>query len=116
MVRNHPADHAFDALADPDRRQLLFALLTTTPADPTLDPVDPVIDDPTTGDHTATRLQLQHMHLPKLAEMGVIDWDGETDTVAKGPHWDDIAPLLRVLHDHRDELPDDWLSELSPET
>lgn len=40
--------------------------------------------------------------------MAVIDWDRENDQISKGENWDEIAPLLQLLQDHQDELPDSW--------
>lgn len=51
------------------------------------------------------KAELQHNHLPKLAEAGCIDWDAETQTIRRGPNFDEIALLLRLIDDHRDELP-----------
>jgi hypothetical protein len=52
---------------------------------------------------------MRHTHLPKLASAGFIEWDPETNTVQQGPRFEDIRPLLELMHDHADELPDDWL-------
>ena len=49
------------------------------------------------------------MHLPKLEDMGYISWDRNTNEISKGPAWDDIAPLLKLIYDHQDELPKGWL-------
>ncbi|WP_254768047.1 ArsR family transcriptional regulator [Salinilacihabitans rarus] len=51
---------------------------------------------------------LQHHHLPKLVDTGYVVRDEETRTVRRGPQFDEVAPLLRVLHDDRDVLPGDW--------
>ena len=45
----------------------------------------------------------------KLEEMGYISWDRTTNKIKKGPEWDDIAPVLKLMHDHQDELPEGWL-------
>lgn len=37
------------------------------------------------------------MHLPKLAAHGYIDWDEETWQVTRGPKFEELRPLLRVL-------------------
>ena len=53
--------------------------------------------------------ELFHIHLPKLEEMGYITWDQNTNQISKGPKWDEIAPLLQLIYNHQDELPDKWL-------
>lgn len=100
-------ENLFDALADPHRRQLLVAVLNSNPQDG--DAIDP-LDELTYSENEADRLRtaLVHKHLPKLDEMGYIEWDTENGTFSKGPRWDEIAPLLELIHEHRDELPDDW--------
>lgn len=52
--------------------------------------------------------ELYHNHLPALDAAGFIDWDPETDAVTRGPYYEDIRPLLQLMHDHQDELPEDW--------
>jgi hypothetical protein len=41
--------------------------------------------------------------------MGFIEWDRNSDETSKGPNWRDIAPLLVLVRDQQEELPDDWL-------
>lgn len=114
MVGTRLASRAFETLANPYRRQLLLALFDENPQDDDdLDPLDLLTDGETIDDLAVTRLELTHSHLPKLADMGFIEWDREVGELSKGPNWKEIAPLLRLMHEHRDELPDEWLSGLS---
>jgi len=53
--------------------------------------------------------ELVHKHLPKLDDMGYISWNQATNKISKGPNWDDIAPILKLMYDNQDELPDGWL-------
>ncbi|WP_415379679.1 ArsR family transcriptional regulator [Halosimplex sp. TS25] len=99
-------DEMVDALADVQRRTLLVALLEHNPqAD------RPVVvgDGGTEAIEVKQLIQMKHVHLPKLAEYGFIDWDEDAHEVAKGPNFDEIRPLLELLDDHADELPADWL-------
>ncbi|WP_169316556.1 hypothetical protein [Haloferax elongans] len=52
---------------------------------------------------------MHHVHLPKLRQMGIIESSGEQSHVSRGPHFDDIVPLLRIIDTYRDELPTDVL-------
>lgn len=52
---------------------------------------------------------MNHVHLPKLADLGFIEWDSERHEVKKGPNFDEIRPLLELLDNHKDELPDAWV-------
>lgn len=98
------------ALANPYRRQLLVALLKHNPQeDNAIDPLNAVA--PTETEPERLRIELVHNHLPKLADAGYIDWEKDGGKLSKGPSWDEISPLLRLVHEHRDELPDGWLRE-----
>jgi len=110
-------DRAFDALADPYRRQLLLALAEANPQqDDDLDPLGLLQAGESTDDVGVTRVELRHVHLPKLADAGYVEWDRESGDLSTGPEWEEIAPLVRLLADHRDELPDGWLSGSASDT
>ncbi|MFC6952288.1 transcriptional regulator [Halorubellus litoreus] len=103
---NRSFDEILDAFGHVQRRKLLRALLIHNPQDD--DPA--VIDVDESVEEEFTRfLEMRHVHLPKLADYGFIVWDRETNEVSKGPNFDEIRPLLALLVDHEDELPDDWL-------
>jgi hypothetical protein len=52
--------------------------------------------------------QLFHIHLPKLAAMGYVEWDRAAGTVRAGDRFAEIAPLLRLIDTHATGLPDGW--------
>lgn len=99
-------DEALDALAHVQRRKLLVALLDHNPQNdtPELD-----LDSADDSDTVERLIEMEHVHLPKLVEYEFIEWDREKNEVAKGPKFDEIRPLLELLTDHVEELPDDWL-------
>lgn len=99
-------DDMVDALADVQRRKLLVALLDHNPQDDT--PVV-VAESDSEVDAVERLVTMQHVHLPKLAEMGFIEWHPERHEVEKGPKFDEIRPLITLLAEHEDELPPDWL-------
>ncbi len=99
-------DEMLDALADRQRRTLLVALLEHNPQNDA--PV--VVDDSEEGaDRVQRLLRMEHVHLPKLEEYGFVEWRQDADEVVKGPHFEEIRPLLELLESHGDELPSDWL-------
>ena len=57
------------------------------------------------------RIAMAHTHLPKLDDMGIVEWDREAKELATGPTWDELEPLLRWMDENRDELPEGWLPE-----
>lgn len=104
-------ERVLDAFGHRYRRRLLVALARENPQDD---------DDPQeaeealgivgeTADDSRVELRLRHVHLPKLSEYGYIEWDRETGDISTGPNWDEVEPMLQLLDDHADELPDDWL-------
>ena len=97
---------SLSALADPYRRQLLVALLDHNPQDDTdRDPLDILSE---ADEAEVLESELVHTHLPKLDDMGFISWDRDSNNISKGPNWDENAPVLILIHDHKDELPDGW--------
>ncbi len=99
-------DDALDALAHVQRRKLLVALLDHNPQDDS-----PVVIAPHETDAEAMMriMKMDHVHLPKLVDYGFIEWDRDKNEVAKGPNFDEIRPMLELLDDHHDELPESWL-------
>lgn len=107
MMETSRWDDILDALSSRYRRQLLVGLLAHNPQDERdVDPLDSFEDD-TEAD--AAEVQLIHRHLPKLADMGFIEWDREAGDISRGPRWEDIAPVLRLVEEHEHELPEGWL-------
>jgi hypothetical protein len=100
-------DENLRTLANSYRRQLLVALLEHNPQeDDDRDPLDVVADS---DEPDVLETELVHRHLPRLEEMGYIVWNRETNEISRGPKWAEIAPLLELIHNHRDELPANWL-------
>ncbi|WP_435349270.1 helix-turn-helix domain-containing protein [Haloarchaeobius sp. HRN-SO-5] len=99
-------DRAFDALSHPTQRRILMLLSERNPRDE----VEFSFEDIATeeDDLELFTSELYHAHLPKLAEEGYIEWDADARTVRRGWNFDEIAPLLHLLHEHQDELPDGW--------
>ena len=100
-------DTALDVLANKVRRRLLVALLEHDPQDAT---GPQILSDGEMGDkdRESLRIAMFHSHLPKLEEEGFIEWDRDSNSVHKGTHFGAIRPLLELLQNHSDELPDGW--------
>lgn len=99
-------DQLFDVMANEYRRQLLLALAEHHQDDGAVVrvPDDVAASD---ADRQTLETELYHAHLPKLADGGFIEWDRETDAVRKGPRFEDIYPVVELLSNYEDELPDD---------
>lgn len=87
-----------DAVRHEDRRLILFALRDTERWQPSA--ADFSGDRALVGE-PAVPADLYHQHLPRLADMGLIEWDRETHQVRRGPGYDRIRPLLDYLHDYQ---------------
>lgn len=96
----------FDILSHPARRRLLVALDAQNPRDE-----DDLASNSIAGDGENLELleqEMYHSHLPKLEEAGFINWDRDRGTITRGPRFEEIEPLIKLMNDHQDELPDDW--------
>ncbi|CQR48877.1 MULTISPECIES: DUF7344 domain-containing protein [Haloferax] len=99
-------DEAFDALGNVHRRRLLLGLRRRRRAR-----LDAATRDAAVGggrDPDRLKVELFHVHLPKLADAGFVEWNRRRGSVACGPRFDEIEPLLRLLDEHAGELPDEW--------
>lgn len=93
-------DATFDALADGDRRLLLSKLAASSDPDEPLSVPGDVAELVAGGtDRRTVALRFQHVHLPKLTDLGYVTWDRSTGTVQTGPAFDDLRPLLAVVMD-----------------
>lgn len=102
-------DAMFDMLSNTHRRRILLAVADHNPRNEDELTQDGVAPDKTDDQRLEQlKIGLHHTHLPKLAEKGYIEWNPDTQTIRRGPNFDDIAPLLKLMDDHDDELPDDW--------
>ncbi|WP_433633298.1 hypothetical protein [Halomicrococcus sp. NG-SE-24] len=93
----------FDLLRKSQRREVLLALIDQ-------EAPDIIVHDGGGLDIDATysgacKLQLEHCHLPKLAEHNVIVWDRETNTITKGSQFGAIEALLRVSQNEDNDVP-----------
>ena len=98
-------DELFDVLSNSSRRRILTALVDADPrAEPEFGIAEFARDDRRDDDLA----RLHHTHLPKLDDAGVIEWNRHSQTIERGPRFDDIAPLVELLLDRQEELPANW--------
>jgi len=96
----------FDALSHPYRRRILLLISEHNPRDEDeFSVVELATED---DDLELLTTELYHAHLPKLSQSGYIEWDEDIHSIRRGPNFDEIAPLLRLIDDHQDELPAGW--------
>lgn len=95
-------DHIAEALGSQARRCILIELLDHNPVN---QPETVAKNDARETDEL--EVQLIHAHLPKLDNMGYIVWDRDNGTVVKGPNWEEIESVVRLLSDNREQIPSD---------
>ena len=103
---NRSFDEMLHLLSKVQRRKLLVALLDHNPQD---DSPRVVGESATETGALSSMIEMHHAHLPKLEDYGFIVWDRDSNEVSKGPEFGEIRPLLELLRDHEDELPDGWI-------
>ena len=97
-VSSDAIDSMMDALESRTRRVILATLLDTT--ETSLATLERRVND------EKDRIMLYHIHAPKLADAGYIEWDSDTDTVSKGPKFSEVEPLVRLLKEYNAEFPE----------
>lgn len=103
-MASHVLDEQFEMVSNVHRRRLLLSLLVHNPQPDR--PAEPDRSD-RAADERALTIELRHVHLPKLAAAGYVEWDRSTGTVIKGPRFDELEPLLTLLRENHEELPSD---------
>lgn len=98
-------DELFIALSDRHRRRILVSLLESNSSQTLTIPEGVYRGD---TEIQALHMALFHTHLPKLSEMGFVDWNRGSHVVTRGPRFEKIGPFLEVLYDNRAALPDGW--------
>ncbi|WP_129116135.1 DUF7344 domain-containing protein [Halegenticoccus tardaugens] len=104
-------DRMFDALSHLYRRRVLLPLSNYSPRDKADLPIDELVTED--DDLEQLTVALYHTHLPKLAKAGYIDWDKDTGTIRRGPHFEEASQYLSQVYDHEDEEEDTSRIEVS---
>lgn len=100
MLMCPEVDRAFEQLSSRYRRLIL--LLLKRGAVETVD--DAIARTEREGN---AEIALVHTHLPKLAEFGYVEWNRDTRALSKGPHFEEIEPLIELIEENHEELPYD---------
>lgn len=82
-------DEIYEALASVERRHVLERLRESDSVD-----VASLTDG---DDDTHVRIQYHHVHLPKLDDHGIVEWDRERNEVSRGPAFDQAERLAESL-------------------
>ena len=115
VQQKETVNHLFDALTDGTRRQIVRFLRerSGSVSEATLaeglagESDDQHADDDSASTVRQLRVELRHVHLPKLAESGLVIWDDQSDsvTLSQHPAYDTTGlPDLLTAGEH-DSLP-----------
>lgn len=86
-----PLEDALEALSNVHRRRLLLELRDDNPRGEV--PLSSL--ETTHGERLA--IEMTHVHLPKLERSGYVEWDRETETVHRGPQFEELDLLLDAV-------------------
>lgn len=92
---------ALDALRNPRRRRLLARLHDTAPG------ASVEVAELHDGDDDFA-IALYHVHLPKLEAAGYVEVTRHPMVVYRGPNFEEVAAVMRVLEANASELPGEW--------
>ena len=98
-------DTVFKALSSEPRRQLVVSLLDTGPGR-SVDLPECATMPNVPPEPAPFRLELCHVHLPMLADMGFITFETEPFVASRGPNFDEVAVVFEALHEKSTEMPD----------
>lgn len=100
-------ERIFTALHDRLRRRLLIALLKQESHSGRIIVPEEIHE----GEKELDELQVElfHEHLPLLEDANFINWDRNTHEVATGSDFSHIRPVLELLHNSQENLPDGWV-------
>lgn len=95
-VSSEAIDSMMDALKSRTRRVILITLLDT--AETSIADLDRRVT------RQEDRIQLYHVHVPKLADAGYVEWDADTEVITRGPNFSEAEPLVRLLKSYDAEF------------
>ncbi|WP_226483265.1 hypothetical protein [Natrinema amylolyticum] len=94
-----------EALADESRRMVIYSLLDV-PKERRL-PLPEAAQSPNVStDPETLQLQLEHHHLPKLADAGYIRWEHDPFCVQRGPCYEEVEIVFEQMIESLDQFPE----------
>jgi len=97
-ARELSIDAAFEVLADRYRRGIIRRLRAsggTATIDQLVDSVLEEVDTTASPGPQVVRVRLHHVHIPKLRDVGLVEWDADSGAVHYRPH-ELVEELLAV--------------------
>lgn len=97
-------DELHRILASQERRMVLYSLLDV-PDERRLPLPEAAMAPQTSVDSERLSVQLQHRHLPKMDDAGYVRWEREPFRVQRGPCFEEVQAVFRLIHDSIDRFP-----------
>lgn len=94
----------FRGLADEDRRHIIYSLLQSDGGTATVSGLTQEIATQS-NDREQVRLRLYHCHLPKLKELGIVDYDWRSGDVVLTEGAKTLRPVLEAPTDEEETPP-----------
>lgn len=94
-----PLDDVFEVLADRQRRHVIKYLLECDPPVTTREIADALQSRDQVGSvekHRELRISIHHIHLPKLDENGIVDYDSEANQVVDWENVESMEPYIDI--------------------
>jgi hypothetical protein len=95
----------FRVLSQEPRRQLIVSLLDVEPGEAVQLPEGAVMPN-VPPDPQQLRVELQHRHLPMLADHGFVTWESGPLRASRGPRFEEVAVVFEALHAEATTLPE----------
>lgn len=99
-------DEAFNTLGDASRRWILTRLSGAGPHDEAESIPEASITDNEVLEPFIS--EIYDVHLPELDESGFVEWVRDDEVIRRGPRFEEIVPIIRLIVEHEDELPVEW--------
>lgn len=93
-----------EALADESRRMVIYSLLDV-PKERRLPLPEAALSPNISRNSKDLKIQLEHHHLPKLADAGYIRWERDPFCVQRGPRYEEVEIVFKQTIDSLDQLP-----------
>lgn len=103
----------FDALRSEPRRTLLIALADESPDQPVHLP-EGAIRSAVSRDPAQMQVELEHVHLPLLADKDFIEWEREPFVAVRGENFTHVEVVLASIFSQAHMLPDSLVSGCQP--
>ncbi len=95
----------YEALSADPRRQLLHSLMNADPGGSVPLP-ESAANPMAPPDPERLRMELKHIHLPKLADCEFVVWDDGPLQASRGPEFEQIDAVLSAIFSSAEDFPD----------